>query len=794
MPRRQSLKRLLVMGLAVSAAIPHLVSGSRAGGLSMHDGPAASARGLVASALERAEAGEEPAQGASDVTAAAAERGGIAVSPPAVAATGAGRDGPILTSDDFFDELGDYYRSWSNDSNVSVSGLLGVPGGPQTWDFTSGPTDEIKRFDYVTTDDGDDPGAGFYAIDHFPGADFSQRMTEEIGGDQAWMYLDQITGVGRTNYGFYWPDGNGLTNDWSVFAPPILDFPDPMEWGDSWFLTTTYEFQMYDMGVIDVRIDLTVDADVDAWGTVVLPSLGPVEALRVNTEQTSVIYVWLAGQWLPAGTQYIRIYDWIGVDSDLIVEIGSVVSGTSMPPDDFTVASIFVRQFENSNPTAPPVIADIPDTTLFETYAEFTYDVEATGIPDPTFSLLAAPGGMTIDEVSGLIEWTPTSAQVGRDTVIVEADNGQGTDTEMFVATVVNLNEPPQNLTSELFDTGVTNLAWDAPASTYWLAGYNVYHSTSTGGPYALVEELGPYELSVALATQGFSQTNYYVVTAALEVGRGSYESVSSNEVLTYSLGAAEVACLNDDGTAESGHQAGGANGEMAASLDAPGEEEVTLTKVAVFLFEFVNTPITIKVSADDAGGYPGSSLAQAQYPESMLRGGWNILEIPEFMQPSFTGESFFVGVVEGMANNTVGLDEGSYGHSFTKAPGGAWSFMFSGELMLRAIVEDDGTGVEDPPEDSVRRLALGNFPDPFNPVTQIRYELPHPGRVTLRIHDLSGRLIRELVGRQAHGEGSYTVPWDGRDNAGRSVVSGTYFCRLEVDGATLTEKMILVK
>ena len=792
MPSRQNLTRILVTGFLIAAALSLPVSGAHALAVRTHEGLALNATELVASALARAEAGE----GLGD---------DVPVAVSSVARTDrqlhlqfparlTGRDGPVLTSDDFFHDIGDYYRAWSNDSNVSVSGLLGTTGGPQTWDFSTGPVDEIKRFDYVLPDDGDDPGAGFYAIDHFAAAGFSQRMTEEIGSDQAWMYLGQTAGVGRTNYGYFWPDGNPATDDWSVFSPAIVDFPDPMEFADSWFLTTTYQFQMYDTGVFDVRIDLTVDALVDAYGTVVLPTLGPVEAVRVNTEQTSVIYIWLETQWYPIGTQYVRIYDWIGVNSDIAVEIGSVVSETSMPPNDFTIASIFVRQFENGNPTAPPVIAEIPDTTMFATYEDFTYDADATGTPDPTFSLLTPPAGMTIEEATGLIEWTPTSAQVGPNTITVQAENGQGTDTEEFVITVVNLNEPPQNLTAELFDAGVISLAWDAPASTYWLTGYSIYHSTTTGGPYVLVDTAGPGELTAELATQGFSQTSYYVVKADLEVGRASYESVSSNEVLTYSLSAAESACLNDDGSAESGHQAGGANGEMAVSLDPPGAEEHTLTKVAVFLTEFVSAPITMKVSADDAGGYPGSSLAQAQYPESMLREGWNILEIPSFMQPSFTGESFFLGVVEGETNNTVGLDEGSYGHSFTKAPGGAWSFMFSGELMFRGIVEGDGTGVEDPSEGLVRRLALGNFPDPFNPTTQIRYDLPHPGRVTLRIHDLSGRLVRELLGSQVHEEGSHTVQWDGRDSAGRNVASGTYFCRLEVEGATLTEKMVLIE
>ncbi len=698
----------------------------------------------------------------------------------------AGRDAPVLTSDDFFQDIGDYYRSWANTSNASVSDVLGLPGGPRTWDFTEGPSDEIKRFDYVPTDDGDDAGAGFFASVHYPDADFSQRMTEEFGGDQAWMYLDQLAGSGRLNYGFYWPDGVAATNDWSVFTPPLLDFPDPMTWGDSWFLSTEYQFQMYDMEqVLDVKVELTIDAQVDAWGTVILPTLGPIEALRVNTEQTSVIYVWLLDQWFLISTQFIRIYDWVGVDSDIVAEIGSTVSEASMPPDQFTLASIFVRQFENSNPTAAPEIAEIPDATLFETYALFSYDVAATGIPEPTFSLAVAPDGMTIDEITGAIEWTPTSAQTGDNTVTVEADNSQGTDQETFVVTVVNLNEPPLNLANELFDTGTTELFWDPPASTYWLAGYAVHHSTEIGGPY---------ELTASVESPGLGESNYYVVTAKIEVGREPYESVPSNEVLAYSLGVTEAGCGNDDGSAESGQVAGGANGEMAASLELPSEDELTLTKVAVYLTEFVDAPVTMKVAADDAGGLPGTSLYQATYPPSMLRAGWNILEIPEFLQPSFTGGDFFVGAVEGVEYNTVGLDESAFGHSFTKAPGGAWSFLFSGELMFRGIVESEGTGLDDPSDEVVSRLALGNFPDPFGPETQVSYELPQPGRVTLRVYGVSGRLVRTLVDAESREAGSHTVTWNGRDDAGRDAASGIYFCRLEVDGSVLTDKMILAK
>jgi len=87
----------------------------------------------------------------------------------------------------------------------------------------------------------------------------------------------------------------------------------------------------------------------------------------------------------------------------------------------------------------------------------------------------------------------------------------------------------------------------------------------------------------------------------------------------------------------------------------------------------------------------------------------------------------------------------------------------------------------------------LGNHPNPFNPSTTIRFALPHAGPVDLAVYDLSGRRIRTLVagdrpaGRQA-------VIWDGRDQAGRAVASGTYFHRLSAGGDVHVGKMLLVK
>lgn len=86
-----------------------------------------------------------------------------------------------------------------------------------------------------------------------------------------------------------------------------------------------------------------------------------------------------------------------------------------------------------------------------------------------------------------------------------------------------------------------------------------------------------------------------------------------------------------------------------------------------------------------------------------------------------------------------------------------------------------------------------GNVPNPFNPSTTIRFELPRRGDVRLSVYDLSGRLVTVLTeGR--HGPGEHEVVWMGRDTRGAPVASGVYFCRMEAGGFSRTTKMVLLK
>jgi len=88
----------------------------------------------------------------------------------------------------------------------------------------------------------------------------------------------------------------------------------------------------------------------------------------------------------------------------------------------------------------------------------------------------------------------------------------------------------------------------------------------------------------------------------------------------------------------------------------------------------------------------------------------------------------------------------------------------------------------------------LRNKPNPFNPHTTIAFELSRQMAVSLHVFDASGRLVRDLIRVEEYTPGRYEVAWNGRDDAGRQVASGTYFYRLEAGSYSETKRMVLIK
>jgi flagellar hook assembly protein FlgD len=86
-----------------------------------------------------------------------------------------------------------------------------------------------------------------------------------------------------------------------------------------------------------------------------------------------------------------------------------------------------------------------------------------------------------------------------------------------------------------------------------------------------------------------------------------------------------------------------------------------------------------------------------------------------------------------------------------------------------------------------------GNYPNPFNPVTNIAYSIQEAGNVTLEVYNLRGQLVKTLV-NDVRESGDHTATWTGKDDSGKSVASGVYFYKMKASNYTSTKKMILMK
>ena len=92
------------------------------------------------------------------------------------------------------------------------------------------------------------------------------------------------------------------------------------------------------------------------------------------------------------------------------------------------------------------------------------------------------------------------------------------------------------------------------------------------------------------------------------------------------------------------------------------------------------------------------------------------------------------------------------------------------------------------------KTLSAINYPNPFNPETNIRIILPYAGKMTLKIYDTKGRLVRILVNNNYYSPGLYVIHWDGKNKNGKEVASGIYYALVLQNGKKIVHKMVLLK
>ena len=86
------------------------------------------------------------------------------------------------------------------------------------------------------------------------------------------------------------------------------------------------------------------------------------------------------------------------------------------------------------------------------------------------------------------------------------------------------------------------------------------------------------------------------------------------------------------------------------------------------------------------------------------------------------------------------------------------------------------------------------NFPNPFNPETMLRFDLPIDSKVTVEIFNILGQRVRQLLKDSDLPAGQHNVRWDGRNDAGRRLASGVYLVRMRAAEFVSSRKIMLLK
>ena len=85
------------------------------------------------------------------------------------------------------------------------------------------------------------------------------------------------------------------------------------------------------------------------------------------------------------------------------------------------------------------------------------------------------------------------------------------------------------------------------------------------------------------------------------------------------------------------------------------------------------------------------------------------------------------------------------------------------------------------------------NFPNPFNPSTNISFDVSDGGNVEIIIYDILGNYVRTLISGY-YAQGRYNVAWDGTDKSNEVVASGIYIYQLIYDAGVISKKMTLLR
>jgi hypothetical protein len=481
--------------------------------------------------------------------------------------------------------------------------------------------------------------------------------------------------------------------------------------------------------------------------------------------------LYTSGTYSAVLSQVVPIAVRIDNTNDVAVKLGSVnFTMYTFDTSETITGTVDVIIWENDNDLPGEEIGSITGLSGVQHYSAYSANVES-------FDLWIQPGESIF---VGVANYDSNNSQQG---LIFETttntghtfvnDGGTWSNAEIYSTT-----------NGDLFtnsSVGATILIQSPDAVTP--DSYNVYRMGEVD--YDLLGSTT--ETSYTDASPIPTEYNTYVVTAVY----GDVESLYSNSVSIFLPSQTETILSYDDGTAESSFQITAPN-MMAVKYSTNGDKE--LVGAQVYVNELFTNYLILKFyNENETTGFPDETtvVGNVNVLAADLQIGWNEIRFDNPMH--FSTPNFFVADQYVASGPKIGFDTNNDANVSYQKSGTTWSMVTGGNIMFRAIVDNS---TNDNEEDGVVALGIltsSNYPNPFNPTTNIKFNLPTSGKVELNIYNIKGQLINSLVNNRLEA-GNHVVTWNGIDNNNKSVASGVYFYKIETSTKSLTKRMVLLK
>jgi len=406
--------------------------------------------------------------------------------------------------------------------------------------------------------------------------------------------------------------------------------------------------------------------------------------------------------------------------------------------------------------------------------------------------------------------------------IAVDAGGNESAPTDPVSTTATNL--PPDAPTDLLAETGTADgeieISWTASGSAD-VDGYRLERDTDPGFPAPQpILPFGTTHTDTGLPVG----VVYHYRIFAIDLGGNESGASNTDSAMPYDAPPGAPAGL----VAASGP----AEGEVTATWDANTEPDFDRYRlqrdtdpgfgspfeVDVFTESYLDSGLTpgqlyhYRLIAIDAGGgtsapgvadtavalnvAPAAPTGLAAVPglgDGEVDLSWDAnteADLDHYVLERATSDAFAAAtaeIVTGTSVTQTGLVAGTYYYRVFAMDAGALASAASDTVDVTI----EQTGVED--EIFIASVSLIR-PNPFMSETSIHYTVPSGGsNVAIRLYDIRGRLVRTLEDG-TKGGGELQAPWDGRDDAGRRLPAGVYFCRTEIGEWSDTRKMVLVR